>query len=75
MTEAHRVVHMMCVGDWRGEYEMAGSNMKRREMVDGEEIGCTLLREGVSAEVKGNAMTGDYRRFSYRQFILNQKCQ
>lgn len=47
--------------------------MKRQEMVDGEEIGCIWLREGVSAEVKGNAMTGDYRRFSYRQFFLKSE--
>lgn len=52
---------MMCVGDWKDEYEMAGSNMKRRVMVDGEEIGCTWLREGVSAEVKGNSNTFDDR--------------
>lgn len=61
MTEAHRVVHVICVGNWRDKYEMAGSNMKRREMVDGEEIGCTWLREGVSAEVKENPNTCDDR--------------
>lgn len=30
-------------------------------MVDGEEIGCTWLRKGVSAEVKGNSNTFDDR--------------
>lgn len=40
---------------------MAESNMKRQEMVDVEEIGCTWLREGVSAEVKGNSNTCDDR--------------
>lgn len=61
MIEVYRDVYMMCVGDWRDEYEMVWFNMKRWVMVDGEEIGCIWLREGVGVEVKGNLNMFDDR--------------